>query len=614
MTELRIEDHAIIGDTHTAALVGCDGTVDWLCVPRFDSEACFASLLGGPDNGYWKLAPAGEVTACRRRYRDGTLVLETEMDTAEGTVRIVDCMPVREHYPEVARLVQGVRGRVQMRMELVVRFGYGSVVPWVRHLDGLLTAIAGPDAVRLWSPVEAHGEGWRTVAEFAVPEGAEIPFMLSWYPSHESPPRPSSSRFVVEETTRFWQEWSSACTYDGPYRDLVVRSLLTLKALAYDPTGGIVAAPTTSLPEALGGERNWDYRYCWLRDATFTLYSLMEAGYRAEAISWRDWLLRAVAGHPQDLQIMYGPAGERRLTEMELDWLAGYEGSRPVRVGNAASGQFQLDVYGEVMDALHLAREVGIDPDVEAWELQKALLEFLESRWKDPDDGIWEVRGPRRHFTHSKVMAWVAFDRAVKSAAAFGLDGPVEQWAAARDAVRADVLEHGYDAERNAFTQYYGSRELDASVLMIPLVGFLPASDPRVQGTVAAIERDLVDHGFVLRYRPDDGGSVDGLKGREGAFLPCSFWLADNYTLAGRRDDAVALFERLAGLANELGLLAEEYDPIAGRQVGNFPQAFSHVSLVNSALNLAAAAGPAGPAHHRQSHRTTRRVRPGGAS
>jgi len=593
----RIEDYAIIGDTHTAALVGRDGSIDWLCVPRFDSGACFAALLGGPENGRWLIAPAGPVKAVRRRYLPDTLVLETEFDTDGGTVRVLDCMPPREEYPEVIRLVQGVRGRVEMRMHLVVRFDYGSTVPWVRSLDGSLCAVAGPDALSLWSHVDTRGEDMTTVAEFSVAEGQEVPFELAWYPSHLESPRPLAARFVVEDTARFWRDWSARCTYDGPWREAVMRSLITLKALTFAPTGGIVAAATTSLPETLGGMRNWDYRYCWLRDATFTLMSLMGAGYHDEAVAWRDWLLRAVAGDAAKIQIMYGAAGERRLDEREVEWLSGYEGSRPVRVGNAAAGQYQLDVYGEVMDALHQTRAVGIAGEEAAWDLQLELMEFLESGWKEPDEGIWEVRGPRRHFTHSKVMAWVAVDRAVQGVERFALTGPVDRWRALRQQIHDEVCEKGWNADKATFTQYYGSDQVDASLLMIPLVGFLPANDDRVAGTVAAVERDLLHDGFVLRYLTSDDGAVDGLTGREGSFLACSFWLADNYVLAGRAEEARRLFERLVSLSNDVGLLAEEYDPVAGRQVGNTPQAFSHVSLVNTARNLSSEAGPAQHRH-----------------
>ncbi len=602
----KVEDYAVIGDTHTAAIVGRDGSIDWLCLPRFDSASCFARLVGDERNGYWRIAPSaspkpgrGEpLRATSRRYVDGTLVLETEFQLESGTVRVTDCMPVRERLPEIVRVVECTSGRVEMRMDLCVRFGYGSVVPWARRLDGLLTTVAGPDALALWTPVHTHGEDMTTVAEFSVSAGQRVPFVLSWYPSHEQPARPVDGHYGVQETIEWWQAWSSqADVADSPYKDAIVRSAITLKALTYAPTGGIVAAVTTSLPEALGGSRNWDYRYCWLRDATLTLAALMAAGYHAEAVAWRDWLLRAVAGDPSKLQIMYGPAGERDLVEREVPWLAGYESSAPVRVGNAAAGQYQLDVYGEVISALHESRRGGIDPAGPTWDLERALLEFVEDGWRQPDDGIWEVRGPRRHFTHSKVMAWVALDRAVKEIEEFGFDGPVERWRSARDAIHAEVLEKGFDAERNTFTQYYGSKELDASVLMVPMVGFLPPDDPRVAGTVDAISRELTHDGFVLRYDAANAAEVDGLQGREGAFLACSFWLADNFELIGRHDDAVALFDRLLGLRNDLGLLSEEYDPVARRLVGNFPQAFSHISLINTAVNLGGddtASGPHG--------------------
>jgi len=591
-----IEDYALIGDTHTAALVARDGSIDWMCVPRFDSSACFAALLGDNRHGRWQIKPKGEVRAVRRRYRQHTLVLETDMETESGTIRVTDCMPTRETNPVVVRLVQGLSGTVDMRMELVVRFDYGSTVPWVYNQDGLLTAIAGPDALSLWSSEETRGEDLTTVAEFTVVAGSESSFVLSWYPSHTMPPRPLAARWAIEDTVRYWQGWSDSCTYEGPYKDAVLRSLITLKALTYAPTGGIVAAPTTSLPEALGGNRNWDYRYCWLRDATLTLMSLMGGGYHEEAAAWRDWLLRAVAGDASRIQIMYGAAGERRLEEYELEWLPGYEASRPVRVGNAAAGQFQLDVYGEVMDALYQAH---CDLDARdplhvsdpAWGLQMELMKFLEEGWSRPDDGIWEVRGPQRHFTHSKVMAWVAFDRAVHAVEQLGLDGPVDRWRQIRDQLHTEICDQGWNPKVGAFTQYYGSDQLDASILMLPMVGFLPPSDERVVATVDAVQRELMHDGFVLRYRTSDDadGSVDGLSGREGAFLACSFWLVDDLALMGRADEARELFERLLGLSNDVGLLAEEYDPVAGRMVGNFPQAFSHVGLVHAARSLASA-------------------------
>jgi GH15 family glucan-1,4-alpha-glucosidase len=592
-----IEDYALIGDTHTAGLVSRAGSIDWLCLPRFDSPACFAALLGDERHGRWLLAPAGPAREVRRRYQGDTLVLETEHRTDDGVVRVLDCMPPRQQDPDVTRVVEGVRGRVPMRMELTIRFDYGSVVPWVRNVDGALHAVGGPDSVWLRTPVAVHGENWTSVAEFTVAEGERVPFMLTWHASHKPAPRRIDPIQAVDDTQAWWARWASRLTYQGDWQDAVIRSLLTLKALTYAPTGGIVAAPTTSLPEALGGVRNWDYRYCWLRDSTFTLSALMLAGLSEEAKAWREWLLRAVAGQPQQMQILYGVAGERRVTEQELAWLPGYHGARPVRVGNAAVGQFQLDVYGEVMDTLHLGRRIGLESDEPAWDLQRALLEFLESNWREPDEGIWEIRGPRRHFTHSKVMAWVALDRAVKAVELAGLDGPVERWRALRQEIHEEVCRDGYDAERDAFVQSYGDRRLDASLLLIPLVGFLPATDPRVKGTVAAIQRELVVDGLVLRYHPDGSREVDGLPPGEGTFLACSFWLADNLAMMGRRDEAVAIFERLLALRNDAGLLAEEFDPRSGRQLGNFPQAFSHVALVNSARNLSDVPGPAWARH-----------------
>jgi GH15 family glucan-1,4-alpha-glucosidase len=583
---LPIEDYGIIGDLHTVALVGRDGSMDWLCLPRFDSGACFAKLLGDDDNGSWKIAPKGVVTATHRHYRGDSLVLESEFVTDEGTVRVIDCMPIRERNPEVIRLVEGVRGRVTMEMNLTIRFGYGQIVPWVRRIDGMLTAIAGPDALTLWTPVTTKGQDLSTVAEFTVAEGQRVPFFLAWYAANEDPPRPADARFVIEDTELWWSDWAAHCNYEGEYREAVMRSLITLKALTYQPTGGIVAAATTSLPETLGGGRNWDYRFCWLRDATLTLESLMRGGFYEEAMQWRSWLLRAIAGDPSQMQIMYGAAGERRLDEFEIEWLSGYEASSPVRIGNAAAGQFQLDVYGEVMSALYESAQQDSMGDSPAWQLQLALMDFLETGWRDPDDGIWEVRGPRRHFTHSKVMAWVAIDRAIKTIEEYGAEGPLDRWKAIRKEIFDQVCDEGYNTKKGCFTQYYGSDELDASLLMIPLMGFLPAHDPRVRGTIEAIERELMEGDFVLRYRTADTGEVDGLTGREGAFLACSFWLADCLSMIGRRNDAKKLFERLMALRNDLGLLSEEYDPIAGRLVGNFPQAFSHVSLVNSASKL----------------------------
>ncbi len=582
---LPIEDYGIIGDTHTAALVGCNGSIDWLCLPRFDSQACFAALLGDESNGFWQIAPQGD-HRCRRRYRGDTLVLETLFETDSGSVTLVDCMPIREDHPQVVRVVRGERGTVDMRMDLVLRLDYGRMVPWVRRVGNMLVAVAGPSGLALWSPVKTKGMDMTTVATFTVTAGQEIPFVLTWFPSHEPAPRPVDARYAIEDTAMWWEDWSSACTFEGPWRDAVVRSLITLKALTYHPTGGIVAAATTSLPETVGGARNWDYRYCWLRDATLTLEALMRGGFHEEAMDWRDWLLRAVAGDPSEMQIMYGPAGERRLEEWEADWLAGYEKSRPVRIGNAASGQFQLDVYGEVLSALHEACLIGDPVSSIAWDLQVILADFVSQHWRDPDDGIWEVRGPRRHFTHSKVMAWVAMDRACRMSEGFDLKAPVERWKKVRDEIHAEVLDKGYNDSLGAFTQYYGSEALDASVLMIPLVGFLPATDPRMKGTIEAIGRQLTEDGFVLRYKATEAHAVDGLQGHEGAFLACSFWMADCLHLVGRHSEAVELFERLLGLRNGLGLLAEEYDSVLKRQVGNFPQAFSHVSLVNAAYNL----------------------------
>jgi GH15 family glucan-1,4-alpha-glucosidase len=587
-----IEDYGLIGDTHTAALVSKSGSIDWLCLPHFDSPACFASLLGDERHGHWQISPAGEVTQVRRSYQGDTLILETEFHTAEGVVRLVDCMPPRQHDPDVARVVEGVRGRVRMRMELVIRFDYGSIVPWVRSVGGALHAIAGPDSVWLRTPVSTYGENLRTLADFTVGEGDRVPFLLTWHASHKQAPRPLDAVRAIDETEAWWSEWASHITYEGAWRDAVIRSLLTLKALTFRPTGGIVAAPTTSLPEAIGGVRNWDYRYCWLRDATFTLDALLLAGCMDEARAWREWLLRAVAGQAKQMQILYGVGGERRITEQELPWLPGYEGSAPVRTGNAAVNQLQLDVYGEVMDALHLARRAGLQTDEAAWDFQLSLMEFLESNWQEPDEGLWEVRGPRRHFTHSKVMAWVAVDRAIKATEMYGLHGPAERWRALRRKLHDEVCERGFDNERNTFVQSYGSQRLDAALLMIPLVGFLPATDPRMRGTVDAISQELSQDGLLLRYDAAQPSNVDGLPPGEGAFLACSFWLADNLALMGRDEAAREQFERLLTLRNDLGLLAEEYDPKQARQLGNFPQAFSHVALVNTARHLSGTAGP----------------------
>ena len=591
MTSAPIEDYAMIGDCETAALVSRSGSIDWLCVPRFDSPACFAALLGGPEHGRWLLAPAGEPRAVRRRYREGTLVLETEFETAEGVVAVVDCMPLRDDVPNVVRVVEGRRGRVPMRTELTIRFDYGSLVPWVRGTEDGLTATGGANLIRVRTPVPLRGENRHTVGEFTVSAGERVPFTLEWQPSSGPTPAPEDPERSVADTDRWWREWSSRCAYPEPYRDAVVRSLITLKALTYRPSGGLLAAATTSLPEQPGGVRNWDYRFCWLRDATFTLYALMLGGYTEEASDWREWLLRAVAGDPSQAQTLYGVAGERLVPEWEIGWLPGYADSKPVRVGNAASTQVQLDVYGEVLDALHTARRFGLAADENAWHVERRLVEFVERAWREPDEGIWEVRGPRRHFTHSKVMAWVALDRAVKAVERFGLEGPVDRWRGVRDQIHADVCANGFDPQQGAFVQFYGGRLLDASLLMIPLVGFLPADDPRVRGTLKAVEERLATDGFVTRYPtvPD----VDGLPPGEGAFLPCSFWLADNLALQGRHDEARALFERLLAVRNDVGLLAEQYDPRARRQLGNFPQAMSHMALINTAANLTKDRGPA---------------------
>ncbi len=590
----RIEDYALLGDCHSAALVSRDGSIDWLCMPRFDSGACFAALLGDADNGRWAITPRGPFTA-RRRYLPGTMVLETEFQTPGGVCRVTDCLVVGDRHPTLIRRVEGVAGSVTLGLELVIRFDYGSIVPWVRTLaDGRLMAIAGPDTLVLHTPVRLHGEDLHTCGEFTVAPGERLDFSLVWHATHEHQEHHAqieAPEIGLNRTIEWWQAWSARCTYRGVEEELVRRSLLTLKALTYAPSGGIVAAPTTSLPESIGGVRNWDYRYCWLRDATFTLYALLTCGYREEANRWREWLVRAVAGTPSQLNIMYGICGERRLTEVELDWLPGYEGSRPVRIGNAAHRQTQLDVFGEVMDTLHLARRSGLEFNEDSWRVQRAMLEYLEGAWRRPDEGIWEVRGPQRHFTHSKVMAWVAFDRAIKAVQGFGRPGPIERWQAIRDEIHAEVCTRGYDQNLGAFVQSYGSKATDASLLMMSLVGFLPAGDPRIAGTVGLIERTLLRDGLVLRYEPDF--TQDGLPGGEGVFLACSFWLVDNYLLLGRRADAERLFARLIGLCNDVGLLSEEYDPHAGRLLGNFPQALSHIALVNTALNLSRRHAPA---------------------
>jgi GH15 family glucan-1,4-alpha-glucosidase len=579
----------------TAALVCRDGTVDWLCLPRFDSHAIFAGLLGTEEHGFWRLGPAHAAdaqppTAARRRYRGDSLILESEWDTPRGTVRVTDFMPPRDGAPQLIRIVEGVTGRVPMRSALRMRFSYGRVVPWVHRHEGRTVAVAGPDSVWFDTACETYGKALTTYADFTVAPGDRIAFTISWEPSHKQPPPLPEPEQSLEATEEFWRGWVDQCTYHGPYREAVVRSLITLKALTYAPTGGIVAAPTTSLPEEIGGGRNWDYRYTWLRDAAITLSSLLRTGYREEARAWREWLLRAVAGDPENLQIMYGIAGERELGEAELDWLPGYEGSAPVRVGNGAAHQLQLDVYGEVTEALHLAHMTGLSRNDYASLLQLKLIRYLEDHWDQPDEGIWEVRGPRRHFVHSKVMAWVAVDRTIKLIESGDADGPLEKWRELRDDIHRDVCEKGYDKERNTFTQSYGSKELDASLLLIPQMGFLPPDDKRVIGTIEAIQRELsTSDGFILRY-PTSGedAGVDGLEGDEGAFLACSFWMADDLAMIGRVDEARKLFERLLALRNDLGLLAEEWDPVLQRQVGNFPQAFSHVPLIDTALRLTA--------------------------
>ncbi|HZY16662.1 MAG TPA: glycoside hydrolase family 15 protein [Ramlibacter sp.] len=590
--DTRIEDYALIGDCETAALVGRDGSIDWLCWPRFDSAACFAALLGEPENGRWRVAPVDAAARPRRRYQDGTLVLETDWETATGAATVIDFMPLRGASSDLVRLVVGRRGRVAMRSELVLRFDYGATVPWVTRLDdGGVRAVAGPHTAVLRSGVPLRGENLRTIGEFEVAAGDSVAFCLS-YASWDGPePQPLEPQAALAETQQFWQEWSGRCRHEGDWREAVVRSQVTLKALTYHPTGAVIAAPTTSLPELIGGTRNWDYRFCWLRDATFTLLSLMNAGYRDEAAAWREWLLRSVAGSPAQTQIMYGVAGERRLAEWELPWLPGYAGSKPVRVGNAAVGQCQLDVFGEVCDALHQARRGGLGATDAGWALECALVEHVTAIWDQPDEGLWEVRGGRRHFTHSKVMAWVALDRAIQSAQAFGLQAPLERWQALRTQVHAEVCRQGYDDKLGSFVQSYGSQQLDASLLLIPLVGFLPPEDPRVRGTLAAIEQRLLHHGFVLRY--DSAQTQDGLPPGEGAFLACSFWFVDNLALQGRQAEARAMFERLLAIRNDVGLLAEEYDPVAKRQLGNFPQAFSHLALSDSAHALSMPGSPA---------------------
>jgi GH15 family glucan-1,4-alpha-glucosidase len=594
---LQIEDYALIGDTQAAALVGRDGSIDWACLPRFDSGACFAALLGSRENGRWAIQPEGPFRPAGRRYRPGTLVLETDFEADGGAATVIDFMPVRGPATQIVRIVEGRRGAVDFRSDLVIRFDHGRIIPWVRRREGALVAVGGPDALSLRADVEVHGEDMASVSQFRVGAGERRAFVLTWFPSHEEPPEPTDPTSVLQRSDRWWRFWSHRCTPWEPWSEAVGTSLRVLKALTYGPTGGMVAAPTASLPEQPGGVRNWDYRYCWLRDATLTLYALMLAGYSREAEAWREWLLRAVAGDPARLQTIYGVAGERRLPEYEADWLDGYENARPVRFGNDAYSQLQLDVYGEVLDALYAARRFGIAPDRWAWPLEQRLLETLEGRWREPDEGIWEIRGPRQHFTHSKVMSWVAFDRAIRSVEEFGLPGPIDRWRAIRAEIHAEVCARAFDPHRNTFVQAFDRPAVDANLLMIPLVGFLPPHDPRVAGTVAAIERELLVDGFVQRYRTEDHKAVDGLPPGEGVFLPCSFWLADAYVELGRRNEAQRLFERLIALRNDVGLLPEEYDPRGRRFLGNFPQAFSHLALVNTAYNLLA--GAERPSHQR---------------
>jgi GH15 family glucan-1,4-alpha-glucosidase len=585
-----IEDYALIGDLQTAALVSREGSIDWCCFPRFDSGACFAALLGDPDHGRWLLAPATEMRKVERRYRPDTLILESVFETDRGTVRAIDFMPPRGQAPDIVRIVEGLDGSVPMRSELVIRYDFGHIVPWVRRVDHARVATAGPDALCFRTPVEVHGEDLTTVSEFKLQQGERIPFTLMWFASHEELPRSVNAEQALTDTEDYWLDWAAQSNQRGDYEDDIHHSLRVLKALTYAPTGGIVAAATTSLPERIGGARNWDYRFCWLRDATLTLLAMLKAGYVEEARAWGSWLRRAVAGDPADLQIMYGLAGERRLDERELEWLPGYEGSTPVRVGNAASEQVQLDVYGEVLDAAYQSAFHGT-PDADGWSATTKLLEWLEDHWREGDSGLCEMRGPNRHFTHSKVMVWVAFDRAVSICEEFGMPGPVARWRGLRDEIHAEVLARGWNDKKQAFTQYFGSDELDASLLLMPLVRFLPATDERVASTVEAIRRELTIDGLVLRYRSRDDGAVDGLPAGEGVFLPCSFWLANVLALQGKLDEARELFERLLDLRNDVGLLAEEYDPVSGRQLGNFPQAFTHLALVDAAIALSEGRG-----------------------
>ncbi len=584
---LTIADYALIGDTETAALVGSDGSIDWFCAPRFDSSACFSALLGAPKHGRWLLAPVAEVTRVVRRYRGETLILETELHTDEGVVRLVDFMPIRADQPDLVRIIEGVSGRVRLRMELVIRFDYGQTQPWVRMIDGRLHAISGPNAVVLTTPVRIEREHARTVAELEVAAGQRVPFTLSWHRSYE-PFLPRPDPFVaLQQTEAWWRAWSARSTFASPHRDAVMRSLITAAALTYAPAGAFVAAPTASLPETIGGARNWDYRYCWLRDSAFTLRAFAHAGYAREAAAWRDWLHRVGARDPARLRTVYGIAGDREIIDREIDELPGYLGSKPVRIGNGASGQLQLDIYGELAEALYQARRAGLRANRETWEFERLMFEWLESNWMKPDKGLWEIRGESRQYTHSKVMAWVAFDRAVRSTEEHELEGPADRWRRIRDEIHRDVCAHGFDPDLGSFTQAYGSEVIDASLLLIPVVGFLPADDPRVAGTIAAVERELMCGGLVARYPTREGMNIDGQPGREGAFLACSFWLVDAYALSGRLAEANQLFDRVLAVANDVGLLSEEYDVERGQLVGNFPQVFSHVALVNSARILA---------------------------
>ena len=599
---MKIEDYALIGNFHSAGLVSREGSLDWLCLPRFDSPAVFASLLGTPQNGRWVIQPR-EFTSSSRQYREGTLVLETDFETPSGRVRLVDSMIPGSNVPTLIRLVKGVEGSVLMTMELIMRFDYGSIVPWVtRNVFGGIKAIAGPDTLRLKSTAPLIGQQLKTISEFTVKEGQTVPFVMTWTPSHADSPREvENPEEAVDRCASFWREWIGRCIYGGPYKEAVHRSLITLKALTFQRTGGMVAAPTTSLPEKLGGVRNWDYRYCWIRDSTFTLYALLTAGYRDEARRWEEWLLHAVAGTPAQVNVMYGLRGERRLTEVELPWLSGFAGSKPVRIGNAAHSQLQLDVFGELIDSFHLGRLSGLQTNGQSasWRIESKLVEFIAKHWTEPDHGIWEVRGPQQHFTHSKVMSWVAIDRAIKAVEDYGYEGPVEEWKTLAETVRRQICDKGYDKDLASFTQAYGSKNLDAALLMLALVGFLPPDDPRIVGTVEAIRANLMHHGFVKRYRTHE--TDDGLPGGEGTFLACSFWFADNLYLQGRVDEATEIFERLLSIRNDVGLMAEEYDPVAGQMLGNFPQAFSHVSLINTAFNLSRT--DPGPAERRRQPR-----------